>query len=95
MPHRDCPITKAATLLSDTWTMLILRSLAEGPKRFCEIETWLDGISSRTLAIKLKRLVDKNLIEKNENNYYLLTEKGSGLKIIENAMIKYSKLYLE
>lgn len=95
MSHQDCPITKVASLLSDTWTMLILRSLTEGPKRFCEMENWLGGISTRTLTLKLKRLIDEGLVEKNEGNFYQVTKKGSGLKIIEKAMIKYSKLYLE
>jgi DNA-binding HxlR family transcriptional regulator len=95
MPHQDCPITKVATLLSDTWTMLILRSLTEGPKRFCEIEKWLDGISTRTLTLKLKRLTEEELVEKTEPGHYKLTKKGSGLKIIEKAMITYSKNYLD
>lgn len=94
MPHQDCPISKVATLLSDTWTMLIMRSLTEGPKRFCEMEKWLDGISTRTLTLKLKRLTEEGLIEKTEDGYYRVTNKGDGLKIIEKAMIKYSELYL-
>lgn len=95
MPHNDCPITKVATLLSDTWTMLIMRSLTEGPKRFCEMEVWLDGISTRTLTLKLKRLIDAELVVKNIDGYYAATKKGEGLKIIEKAMIKYRKLYLD
>ncbi len=95
MPHQDCPITKVATLLSDTWTMLILRSLTEGSKRFCEIESWLDGISTRTLTLKLKKLTSEGLVTKNTEGKYELTEKGNGIKIIERAMAKYSKLYLD
>lgn len=95
MSLQNCPITKVVTLLSDTWTMLILRSLNEGPKRFCELENWLDGISTRTLTLKLKKLVDADLITKNIEGKYQVTQKGSGTKIIERAMVKYNKLYLE
>ncbi len=95
MSKEDCPITKVAKILSDTWTMLILRSLTEGPKRFCEIETWLDGISTRTLTLKLKKLIDDGMIEKRPDGYYHVTKKGNGIKIIERAMTKYSSLYLE
>lgn len=95
MPKQDCPITQVATLLSDTWTMLILRALTEGPKRFCELETWLDGISTRTLTLKLQRLTDEKMIIKNANGAYTVTEKGAGIKIIENAMIKYGKQHLK
>lgn len=95
MSQVECPITKVAKLLSDTWTMLILRSLTQGPKRFCEMEKWLDGISTRTLTLKLSRLIDEGLVEKNPDGYYQVTDKGAGLKIIEKAMIKYSELYLK
>jgi len=94
MPQPNCPISQVAALLSDTWTMLILRSLTEGPKRFCEMEKWLDGISTRTLTLKLKRLTAEGLVEKRPDGLYQVTKKGAGLKIIEKAMIKYSELYL-
>lgn len=90
----DCPITKVAVLLSDTWTMLIMHALTEGPKRFCELEASLPGISTRTLTLKLQKLTAEGLIEKSESNYQA-TKKGAGLKIIERAMKKYSEMYLD
>lgn len=89
-----CPITQVAELLSDTWTMLIMRALTEGPKRFSELQTWLHDISSRTLTLKLKKLVAEGLIEKTPDGLYKTTKKGAGLKIIERAMQKYSEQYL-
>jgi DNA-binding HxlR family transcriptional regulator len=94
LSHSDCPITRVASLLSDTWTMLIMHSLTTGPKRFCEIEAELDGISTRTLTLKLQKLTSEDLIEKTETGSYQATKKGSGLKMIEKAMIKYSETYL-
>ncbi len=92
---KTCPITGVAELLSDTWTMLIMRALTEGPKRFSELEEWLEGISTRTLTLKLARLTKLKLVTKTKQGVYTATEKGKGLKIIERAMIKYSALYLE
>jgi len=92
--REDCPITGVAELLSDTWTMLIMRALTEGPKRFGELETWLDGISSRTLTLKLETLKKRGLISKSAGGVYESTEKGKGLRIIEKAMVEYSKKYL-
>lgn len=91
---QDCPITKVAELLSDTWTMLIMRALTEGPKRFCELEKWLGTISTRTLTLKLTKLQANGLVEKLPTGQYAATKKGSGLKIIERAMLKYSQHYL-
>lgn len=90
----ECPLTKVAELLSDTWTMLIMRSLTESPKRFTDLEHWLESISSRTLTLKLKKLTAEGLVTKDSVGFYSPTKKGRGLKIIEAAMIKYSKQYL-
>ncbi len=89
-----CPIREVAELLSDTWTMLIMRALTEGPKRFCELEAWLENISTRTLTLKLQALTEKGLVQKRADGVYEATKKGSGLKIIEKAMVKYSEQYL-
>lgn len=89
-----CPLTKTAELLSDTWTILIMRSLSEGPKRFCQLEDWLGTISSRTLTLKLKKLQTQGMIEKTSEGVYQRTEKGKGLSSIERAMIKYGEKFL-
>ena len=89
-----CPITKVALLLSDSWTMLVMHDLLGGQKRFCELERNLPGISTRTLTLKLKKLIDEGLIEKLESGAYAATERGRGLKLIENAMKRYEEKYL-
>ena len=89
-----CPITKVATLLSDTWTMLIMHFLIEGPKRFCELEKSLDGISTRTLTLKLSKLLEDGMIAKKDDGSYSATKKGKGLKLIEDSMRQYEKKYM-
>jgi DNA-binding HxlR family transcriptional regulator len=74
--------------------MLIMHALTTGPKRFCELEAELDGISSRTLTLKLQKLATEGLLEKTETGVYQATPKGAGLKVIEKAMVKYSETYL-
>ncbi len=91
---QTCPVTKTAELLSDTWTMLIMRALTEGPKRFSELERWLEDISTRTLALKLAKLKSEGLVARSKDGVYTATRKGDGLKIIEKAMIAYGKRYL-
>jgi DNA-binding HxlR family transcriptional regulator len=86
--HTICPIKKTAKLLSDTWTILIIRELIVSDKRFCELEKILEGISTRTLTLKLHKLIDEKLIQKDETNYSL-TSKGKKLKIVFDAMTKY------
>ncbi len=90
----DCPVQKTAELLSDTWTMLIIRDLLEGPQRFCDLERSLEGISTRTLTLKLKKLEKEGLLRKNTAGRYMATARGRGLRTVEAAMRRYGEKYL-
>lgn len=46
----ECPVVAAARVISGKWTLLVLRDLDGGPKRFTELERSLVGISPRTLS---------------------------------------------
>ena len=84
--HKDCPIAKVATLLSDPWTMLIIRDLLQQKEmRFRDFEHSLEGISSRTLTSKIKNLENEGVVEKNDL-YYSITKKGAKLKKVLDAM---------
>lgn len=89
-----CPVQKTATLLSDTWTMLIIRDLLSGPKRFCDLERSLEGISTRTLTLKLRKLEEERLVTKLKNGSYSATARGKGLRVVETAMRRYGEKYL-
>lgn len=94
MHEEDCPVQKTAELLSDTWTMLILRDLLKGPQRFCDLERSLEGISTRTLTLKLQKLERDRIIAKSKTGSYIATAKGRGLGPIERAMRSYGAKYL-
>ena len=89
-----CPISNVIILLSDRWTMQILYQLNLGVKGFCELETALSGISTRTLTLKLKKLIDEGLVVKLPSGKYETTRRGKGLRVLENAMRKYADKYL-
>lgn len=89
-----CPIFKVAQLLSDPWTMMIIHYLNEGPKRFSDLMKILEGISSRTLTLKLAKLVELNIVSKNKEGIYATTKEGKGLKKIVGEMRKYQDSYL-
>ncbi len=88
--HTDCPVAKTATLLSDTWTMLIIRDLLKGKMRFSELEKTLAGISSRTLTLKLKCLEGADIVTKSDI-YYTLTPQGKKLETVIAAMESWGK----
>lgn len=90
-----CPVTEVALLLSDTWTMLIMHKLLSTRKlmRFCELEQSLKGISTRTLTAKLKILIEKKIILKEEHGYSL-TKMGMQFKPVITAMQKIGKVLI-
>jgi len=87
-PHLSCPLAKVALLLSDTWTMRIIHTLLHESQRFCELERSLTGISTRTLTLKLQKLIEDDIVIKNDLAYEL-TEKGKKLKGVLSAMEKF------
>ena len=90
-----CPVAKVADLLSDSWTMLIIRDLLISPMRFCELETSLDGISTRTLTLKLKKLTIEKVINKDDaTHYYSIPKQGKNLAEIIEAMRGYGQRWL-
>lgn len=85
-----CPIATMTALIGDHSTVLIVRDLLTGSKRFKDLEESL-GISTRTLTIKLQNLEKEGMIVKGEG--YSLTRKGKGLEAITKAMRQYAQRY--
>lgn len=87
--HTGCGITKTMEILGGKWTILIVRDLLEGERRFSELEHSLTGISPRTLAIRLKELEEDSIITRNcatGHPVYSLTERGHSLHGILDTM---------
>src|ERR1700755_2065609 len=62
MPDPDCPVCRTADIVCGKWTLLIVRELAEGCSRFCELERSLTGISPRTLSLRLRALEEEGIV---------------------------------
>jgi len=99
-PESVCPVLATARIVAGKWTLLLLRDLAEGPRRFSELERSLSGISPRTLSIRLRSLEEEGIIERREFSEmpprveYRLTAKGSHLVPIVDAMRRYGSEFL-
>src|SRR5919197_1472248 len=55
------PDARALDLVGDKWTLLIVRDLAGGPRRFVELQRVLPGISTEQLRSRLNRMVADGL----------------------------------
>ncbi len=95
----NCPIAKAAHVVGDTVTLIIVRELLKGPMRFGDISEVL-GVSTRTLTLKLKQLEAEELLTRKEyaerppRVEYALTKKGKALKTVITALSSYGAQHL-
>jgi DNA-binding HxlR family transcriptional regulator len=79
---------------------LLIRDLAEGHSRFCELERSLAGISPRTLSLRLRALEEEGIVERHTFGEvpprveYALTPKGVALLPIIEDMRSYGESWL-
>jgi DNA-binding HxlR family transcriptional regulator len=98
--NSTCPVCRTAEVVCGKWTLLIVRDLAEGSARFCELERSLEGISPRTLSLRLRALEEEGIVVRHTypevppRVEYALTEKGEALVPLIEDMRRYGKLWL-
>jgi DNA-binding HxlR family transcriptional regulator len=96
----SCPVCRTADVICGKWTLLLIRDLAEGRTRFCELERSLAGISPRTLSLRLRALEEEGIVERHTYPEvpprvdYSLTEKGRALVPIIEDMRRYGARWL-
>jgi DNA-binding HxlR family transcriptional regulator len=94
-----CSIARALELVGDRWTLLIIRDLALGLRRFDEFLDSL-GIASNVLTDRLNRLVDEDVLERVRYNKrperfeYRLTPKGRELGVALLALMQWGDRYV-
>src|SRR6187397_3508811 len=90
-----CPVCHTAEIISGKWTLLVIRDLAAGRSRFCELERSLQGISPRTLSLRLKALEEEGVVARKTypevppRVEYALTSKGEALVPLVEDMRSY------
>ena len=98
--NASCPVCRTAEVVCGKWTLLIVRDLAEGNARFCELERSLEGISPRTLSLRLRALEEEGIVARHTypevppRVEYALTEKGVALVPLIEDMRRYGTRWL-
>ena len=96
----SCPVCATADIICGKWTILVIRDLAAGRTRFCELERSLAGISPRTLSLRLRALEDEGIVERHTypevppRVEYSLTDKGRALLPLIEDMRRYGREWL-
>jgi DNA-binding HxlR family transcriptional regulator len=95
-----CPVCRTADVVCGKWTLLVIRDLADGRRRFCELERSLEGISPRTLSLRLRALEEEGIVARHTfpevppRVEYALTEKGEALVPLIEDMRRYGAAWL-
>src|SRR3954447_21023193 len=98
--NSQCPVCRTAQVVCGKWTLLVIRDLAEGSSRFCELERSLEGISPRTLSLRLRALEEEGIVERHTfpevppRVEYALTRKGEALVPLVEDMRRYGTRWL-
>jgi DNA-binding HxlR family transcriptional regulator len=100
-PGDTCPVCRTAEIVCGKWTLLLIRDLAAGHSRFCELERSLEGISPRTLSLRLRSLEAEGIVERRTypevppRVEYRLTPKGEALVPLVEDMRRYGREWLQ
>ena len=100
LDNSACPVARTAKIISGKWTLLIIRDLASGVKRFNQLERSLDGISPKTLSERLRHLEEEGIVlrqtfaEVPPRVEYSLSKKGHDLIGVIECMRCYGKQWL-
>jgi DNA-binding HxlR family transcriptional regulator len=90
-----CPVAHALSLVGERWSLLIVRELLHGPKRYTDLAHGLPGIGTNILAARLKELESSGIVEKRTlpppaaSAVYELTEYGAELREAMYALARW------
>jgi len=90
-----CPVAHALSLVGERWSLLIVRELLHGPKRYTDLTNGLPGIGTNILAARLKDLEACGIVQKRTlpppaaSTVYELTEYGAGLREALYALARW------
>ncbi|MEL7209834.1 MAG: helix-turn-helix domain-containing protein, partial [Actinomycetota bacterium] len=96
-----CPAARTLDLVGERWTLLIVRDLITGPKRWSELRALLPGLAGNLLAERLRSLEAAGLVEHGADpaapsrKSYALTERGRELDDVVMALARFGLPYLD
>lgn len=97
---QSCPVAKSLDLIGDRWTLLVVRDLLGGPKRFRDLQESLAGIAPNLLSDRLKLMEDHALLarrlysDRPPRAEYALTDRGRELGVVIGALAAWGSRHV-
>jgi DNA-binding HxlR family transcriptional regulator len=92
--NQYCGLARSLDTVGDRWSLLIVRELLLGPRRYSELVAALDGIATNLLADRLRSLESSGVIERQVGEtggvVYALTPWGTQLRETVEAFVRWS-----
>jgi len=86
--RQHCALARALDLVGERWTLLVVRELLTGPKRYRDLLANLPGMGTNLLATRLRDLQEADLVEHDEA-HYSLTPRGCELEPAVLALARF------
>jgi DNA-binding HxlR family transcriptional regulator len=96
-----CTVARALDVVGERWTLLLVRELSTGPKRFKDLLEGLPGIGTNLLANRLKTLEGEGIVRRATlpapagSNVYELTDLGGSLEPVIVALSRWGARLLD
>ena len=98
---QPCPVAKSLEFLGERWTLLLVRDLLRGPKKFQDFQASLTGVAPGVLSQRLKVLEDHGIVERRlysehpPRAEYTLTARGLELRPVVRALAIWGAKHLD
>jgi DNA-binding HxlR family transcriptional regulator/putative sterol carrier protein len=99
--NQYCALARALDVVGERWTLLLVRELLLGPKRYGDLVTGLPGIGTNLLAGRLRALEHAGIVRRSTlpppagSRVYELTDLGRGLEPAVFALGRWGAHFLE
>jgi DNA-binding HxlR family transcriptional regulator len=93
-----CLAARTLETLGDRWSLLIVRDLLAGPRRFSDLQRLLTNVTAKWLTIRLRQLEADGIVTRDQQPgrrevRYGLTEKGRDIAPILEALLAWGLRY--
>jgi DNA-binding HxlR family transcriptional regulator len=98
---KDCPSRQVLDRIGDTWSVLVVTMLADGPRRYTELARKIEGVSPKMLTQTLRGLERDGLISRTVYPVvpprvdYALSELGGSLLGLVSALERWAEEHID
>ena len=96
-----CALARAAEIIGERWTLLLLRELLLGPRRFCDLSQRLPGVSSSVLTQRLTHLEERGVVRRRRlpppagSTVYEVTDLGAEVAPVLGTLTRWGTHFMQ